>query len=70
MLQRVVVIFNGHSYVVLKYVVAKQIKCKNCITSEKVFVLSSQKINNFDICFGKANKQKKLLFSKKKSDKI
>ncbi len=35
--KRVVVIFNGHSYVVLKYVVAKQIKCKNCITSEKAF---------------------------------
>ncbi len=35
--KRVVVKFNGHSYVVLKYVVAKQIKYKNCITSEKGF---------------------------------
>ncbi len=31
---------------VLKYIVAKQIKCKNCITSEK-FVLYSQKSNHF-----------------------
>ncbi len=33
----VVVKCNGHSYVVLKYLVAKQIKCKNYITSEKGF---------------------------------
>ncbi len=32
---------------VLKYIVAKQIKCKTCITSEKVFVLYSQKSNHF-----------------------
>ncbi len=32
---------------VLKYIVAKQIKCKNCITSEKVFFLYSQKSNHF-----------------------
>ncbi len=34
-------------------------KSKIYITSEKVFVLSSQKSNNFDICCGKAKKQKK-----------
>ncbi len=32
---------------VLKYIVAKQIKCKNCITSESFFVLYSQKSNHF-----------------------
>ncbi len=46
---------NDHSYEVLKYVVAKQIKCKNYIISEKKF-LSSHKSNHFYICCGKAKK--------------
>ncbi len=34
-------------------------KAKSILLLKKVFVLSSQKSNNFHICCGKANEQKK-----------
>ncbi len=43
---------------IFKYVVAKQKKYKNCITSEQGLCFIFPEMYNFDICCGKANKLK------------